>query len=281
MSPQILQRSGVGPGSRLQGLGIEVVADSPGVGEHMLEHRLLMVEYGLAAPLSDNPQFSGWRLIANVLRYYLTHDGPLAAGYGVAGAFARVLPDAATPDVEILLSPAVVVLEPSGAFHIDPRHSLQLFGYPLRSRSEGSIRIVSPDPQAPASLRPGYLTDPYDQRITVAMHRFIRRWMQQPAIAPLLAEEREPSASLQTDAQIIDAYRRVGQAGMHACGTCRMGDFPDAVLDPRLRVKGVEGVRVVDGSIMPAMVSSNTNAPIMACAWRAAELIAEDAKALA
>jgi choline dehydrogenase-like flavoprotein len=276
MSPQILQRSGIGPGARLQSLGIAPVTDNPGVGEHMLEHRLLMVDYGLNAPLSHNPQFSGWRLIANVLRYYLTHTGPLAAGYGVVGAFARVLPDAVTPDVEMLLSPAVVVMEPSGAFHIDPEHSVQLFGYPLRSRSEGSVRIASPDPRAPATIRKGYLTDPYDQRITVAMHRYIRRWMQQPAIAPLLGPEREPSASLQTDQQIIDAYRRQGQAGMHACGTCRMGDFPDAVLDPRLRVKGVEALRVVDGSIMPAMVSANTNAPIMAAAWRAAELIVED-----
>src|SRR5207253_8307510 len=99
-----------------------------------------------------------------------------------------------TPDVEILLSPAVAKPDGKGGFVADREHSLQMFGYPLRSRSEGWVRITSPDPRQPASIRAGYLTDPYDQRITVAMHRFIRRWMQQPAIAPLVGAEREPSA---------------------------------------------------------------------------------------
>jgi choline dehydrogenase-like flavoprotein len=276
MSPQILQRSGIGPGALLQGLGIEVLADSSGVGGHMLEHRLLMIEYGLREPLSHNREFEGVRLVGNVLRYWLTRKGPMAVAYGVAGAFARVLMDSTTPDVEILLSPLVAVPDGKGGFAIDPEHSLQLFGYPLRSRSEGSVRISSPDPMAAASIRASYLTDPYDQRVTVAMHPFIRRWMQQPAIAPLLTEEREPSRTLQTDEEIIAGYRRFGTAGLHACGTCRMGNFNDAVVDSHLRVKGVERLRVVDGSVMPAMVSANTNGPIMALAWRAAELIADD-----
>jgi choline dehydrogenase-like flavoprotein len=273
MSPQILQRSGVGPGGLLQDVGVEVVADSPGVGEHMLEHRLMMIEYDLLGPFSANAELRGPRLAANVLRYYLTRSGPLAAGYGAVGAFARVLPDAETPDVEILLSPVTARLDESGVFVPDPGNGIQMFGYPLRSRSEGRVRIASPDPAEPAKIRAGYLSDPYDQRITVAMHRYLRRWMQQPAMAGVVGPEREPSASLRTDAEIVDGYRRLGQAGMHACGTCRMGDFEDAVLDERLRVRGVEGLRVVDGSIMPTMVSANTNGPIMAAAWRAAELI--------
>lgn len=110
------------------------------------------------------------------------------------------------------------------------------------------------------------------------MYRFLRQWMAQPAIAGMVTDEREPGASLQSDDQILDAFRRQGQAGYHACGTCRMGDFADAVLDDRCRVKGVSGLRVVDGSIMPAMVSANTNGPIMASAWRAADLILEDAR---
>jgi choline dehydrogenase-like flavoprotein len=276
MSPQILQRSGIGQSALLQRLGIEILADSPGVGSHMLEHRLLMVEYGLREPLSHNRELEGVRLLRNVLRYWLTRKGPMAVAYGVVGAFARVLMESETPDIEILLSPLVGVPDGKGGFRIDPEHSLQLFGYPLRSRSEGSIRITSPDPMTAASIRASYLTDPYDQRVTVAMHRFLRRWMQQPAIAPLLTEEREPSRSLQTDEEIIAGYRRFGTAGLHACGTCRMGAFNDAVVDSRLRVRGVERLRVVDGSVMPAMVSANTNGPIMALAWRAAELIADD-----
>jgi choline dehydrogenase-like flavoprotein len=275
MTPQILQRSGVGPADHLQGLGIPIVANSPGVGAHMLEHRLLMIEYPLKAPLSQNLELRGSRLVGNLLRYGLTRGGPLATAYGVAGAFAKVLEESATPDVEVLLSPAVAIPDETGALRPDTEHSLQLFGYPLRSRSEGFVRIVSSDPAVPPQIRAGYLTDPYDQRITVAMHRFLRRWMQQPAIAPLVGPEREPSASLQTEAEIVQGYRRYGTPGLHACGTCRMGGFDDAVLDSRLRVKGVDGLRVADGSIMPTMVSANTNGPIMAVGWRAAEMITE------
>lgn len=275
MSPQILQRSGVGPGALLSALGIPVVADSPGVGEHLLEHRLLQMTYDIHGAHSDNDQLRGLKLVGNVLRYYLNGTGPMAAGYGSVGAFATVLPESTTPDIEILLSPAVALLNEKGALVPDRVHSLTLFGYPLRSRSEGSIHITSADPNAPARIRAGYLTDPYDCTVTVAMHRYLRSWMAQPALAPFIAGEREPTRSLQTDAEILDGFRRIGQAGYHACGTCRMGDFDDAVLDDRLRVKGVDGLRVVDGSIMPTMVSANTNGPIMASAWNAADIILE------
>jgi len=145
----------------------------------------------------------------------------------------------------------------------------------LRSRSEGSVRITGTDPLAPARIHAGYLTDPYDCAVTIAMHRFLRQWMSRPALAGVVTGEREPTRSLETDDEILDAFRRIGQAGYHACGTCRMGDFDDAVLDEKLRVRGVDGLRVVDGSIMPTMVSANTNGPIMASAWRAADLILE------
>lgn len=275
MSPQILQRSGVGDPALLAALGIPVVAASPGVGKHMLEHRLLSMLYGLRLPYSHNASLRGLRLVGNVLRYYLNGTGPMAAGYGTVGAFARVLPESLTPDIEILLSPAVALPDAKGNLVPDSDHSVTLFGYPLRSRSEGSVQITSRDPAAPASIRAGYLTDPYDCAVTVAMHRYLREWMRQPALAAIVAGERDPTLSLETDDEILRAFREIGQAGYHACGTCRMGDFPDAVLDDTLRVRGVAGLRVVDGSIMPAMVSANTNAPIMASAWRAAELILE------
>lgn len=275
MTPQILQRSGVGAAALLGELGIEVVHHSPGVGEHLLEHRLLMVQYDVNVPYSHNLHLRGPRLVANVLRYYLTRTGPMAVAYGTVGAFARVLPDAETPDVEILFSPVVVSPDAKGNLVPDPTHSIQLFGYPLRSRSEGWVRITSADPMQPAKIRAGYLSDPYDRAVTVAMHRYIRRWMQQPAIAPMVVGERDPTRSLQTDDEILEAFRRIGQAGYHACGTCRMGDFEDAVLDERLRVRGVDRLRVVDASIMPTMVSANTNGPVMASAWRAAALILE------
>lgn len=275
MSPQILQRSGVGGAGLLRELGIPVVADSPGVGEHMLEHRLLSMVYDITVPHSHNKELQGLRLVGNVLRYYLSRTGPMAAGYGNVGAFAKVLAESETPDIEILLSPAVAAPDAKGNMVADPVHSVTLFGYPLRSRSEGSVAITAADPAAPAKIRAGYLTDPYDCAVTVAMHRYLREWMSRPAIAPMIAREREPTASLHTDEEILDAFRRIGQAGYHACGTCRMGDFADAVLDEKLRVKGVGGLRVMDGSIMPTMVSANTNGPIMASAWNAADIILE------
>lgn len=275
MSPQILQRSGIGAASHLASLGIPVVIDSPGVGEHLLEHRLLSMLYDLKQPHSHNASLRGARLVGNVLKYYLSGKGPMAAGYGSVGGFARVLAESATADIEILLSPAVALPDAKGKMVTDPRHSVTLFGYPLRSRSEGWVRITSSDPSAPASIRAGYLTDPYDCAVSVAMHRYLREWMKRPALAAIVAGEREPTRSLETDDQILDAFRRMGQAGYHACGTCRMGDFADAVLDEKLRVRGTAGLRVMDGSIMPAMVSANTNAPIMASAWHAADLILE------
>lgn len=275
MSPQILQRSGVGAAALLRSLGIPVVANSPGVGEHMLEHRLLMMQFDIGVPYSHNAELRGLRLVANVLRYYLTGKGPMAAGYGTVGAYATVLPESKTPDIEVLLSPAVAMPDAKGKLAPDPVHSVTLFGYPLRSRSEGRIAITSADPAQPATIEAGYLTDPYDCAVTLAMHRFLRRWMTHPLMGAMGVSEREPTRSLETDEEILAAFRQIGQAGYHACGTCRMGDFDDAVLDEKLRVKGVSGLRVVDGSIMPTMVSANTNGPIMASAWRAADLILE------
>ena len=275
MSPQILERSGVGDAALLRALNIPVVANSPGVGEHMLEHRLMMMQFDLKGAYSHNRDLQGLRLIANVLRYYLTRSGPMAVGYGTVGAFATVLPESKTSDIEILLSPAVATPNAKGDMIADRGHSLSLFGYPLRSRSEGYVHIASADPAQPPHIRAGYLTDPYDCAVTVAMHGYLRSWMARPALAAIVGDEREPTRSMRTANEILDGFRRLGLAGYHACGTCRMGDFDDAVLDEKLRVRGVDRLRVVDGSIMPAMVSSNTNAPIMASAWYAADLILE------
>ncbi len=278
-SPPILQRSGVGAAEHLRGLGLEVVHDSPDVGRHMLEHRLLMMQYTLLKRGSQNPEFRGWRLYRNALRYGLMRSGPLAAGSYEVAAFARTDAEDPMPDVEILMAPYSLGLNSAGQVTTAEGHSIHLFGYPLRSRSEGDVMIVSPDPKAPARIRPNYLADPYDQATTVRMFHYIRRWVRQPALAGLVGEEVTPGPSLQSDEDIIAAFREKGQAGYHACGTCRMGRDARAVLDGELRVRGVDGLRVVDGSFMPTMVSCNTNGPIIASAWRAADLILGGANA--
>jgi choline dehydrogenase len=275
VSPQILERSGIGNAAHLQGLGIPVIADSPGVGEHLLEHLCMMYNYDLSVPYSHNYEVRGVRLAANVLRYYLAGTGPMTTAFSMVGAFAPVLPGSTTPDIEILLSQVVGDAGADGKIVSERRHSISVCAYPCRSRSEGSVHITSSDPAQPGRIRAGYLTDPYDREVTVAMHRFVRKWMQQPAIAPMVAGDREPMRSAETDEEILAAARATGSAGNHAAGTCRMGNSAGAVLDERLRVRGVERLRVVDGSIMPTMVSANPNGAIMASAWRAAELILE------
>jgi choline dehydrogenase len=271
-SPVILQRSGIGPAAHLKSIGVPVIHDSPRIGANLLEHRLLMMEYGLTKPISSNSEYRGVKAILNGIRYYLTRKGPLASGSYEVGAFVRTTPELTRPDVEILMAPYSFGVNANGEVGINEGHGMHLFGYPLRSRSAGTIMARSADPMAPAIIHPNYLSDPYDQAVTVAMFRYMRRWLAQPAIACLLTEEIAPGPSVETDAEIIDAFRTRGQAGYHACGTVAMGG-PDAPLDPQMRVRGIDNLRVVDGSILPTMVSANTNGPIMAMGWRAAQII--------
>lgn len=273
-SPQLLERSGIGDAARLRELGIPVMQESPGVGENLLEHRLLMMQYELLAPLSQNLEFRGWRLALNAVRYAFSRTGPLSTGTYDVGAFVKTLPDVERPDAEILMAPYSLGYTHKGAVTTDSTHSMHMFGYPLRSRSRGSVHIRSPRPSESALIRPNYLSDPYDQEVTLAMFRLMRRWVRQPSLQKIIGEEILPGPDVADDASILRAFRAKGTAGYHACGTARMGG-PDAVVDPNLRVRGVSALRVVDGSIMPAMVSANTNGPIMAIGWRAAELIHE------
>lgn len=273
-SPTILQRSGVGPAAPLGALGIALVHDSPRIGRNLLEHRLLMMHYRLARPLSLNRELAGWRLLRNGLRYVLNRSGPLAAGSYDIGAFIRTRPELDRPDVELLMAPYGYGFDPDGMPVLPRDHSFHMFGYPLRSRSRGSILIRSADPAVPAAIRPNYLSDAYDREVTVAMFRFMRRLVAQAPLAEVVSAEIAPGPGVESDADIVDAFRTRGHSGFHACGTVAMGG-PDAPLDERLCVRGVANLRVVDGSIMPTMVSANTNGPIMAIAWNAADMIRE------
>ena len=273
ISPQILQRSGVGNAAHLRDFDIPVVADAPGVGENMLEHRLLMMHYRLNAPLSVNVQLGGWRIGLSALRYALGRKGPLAAGSYDVGAFFKSDPALPRPDCELLVAPYGYLIGPDGQTLVPDYPSFHMFGYPLRSRSKGSVQIVSSDPDVPAAIVPNYLSDPYDQSVTVAMFRWLRALAAQSMLSEVITEELSPGLEVSTDEDIVTTYRTRGQAGYHACSTVRMGSEADAPLDQKLRVKGTTSLRVVDGSSLPAMPSCNTNGPIMALAWRAAEIM--------
>jgi choline dehydrogenase-like flavoprotein len=276
ISPLILQRSGIGAAELLRSLGISVISDQPGVGAHLLEHRLLMMHYRLNKPLSVNPQLRSWRAALSALRYVFGRHGPLAAGSYDVGAFFKTDSALSRPDCELLMAPYGYLFNPDGTVAVPDFHSFHMFGYPLRSRSEGSIHIAGVDPKNPPIIIPNYLSDAYDQQITVAMFHFLRALVARPPMAEVIAEELAPGAAVQSPAEIIEAFRTRGQAGYHACSTVRMGTDAASPLDARLRVKGTSHLRIVDGSALPSMPSSNTNGPIMAVSWRAAGIILDD-----
>jgi choline dehydrogenase len=153
---------------------------------------------------------------------------------------------------------------------------MQITGYPLRPESQGTVTIGSADPLEAPKIRPNYLSVELDQRISIAALRYIRRLYATPPLAGLVGAETLPGPGVERDDEILDAIRRTGQAVMHCAGTCRMGGDAASVVDERLRVRGVVGLRVVDCSVMPTLVSGNTNAAVMAIAWRAASMILAD-----
>lgn len=235
-SPAILQRSGVGDPKLLLPLGIDVVAANVEVGEHLLEHRTLMLHYDLADQLSENREYRGIRLIGNALRYAMARTGPMAAPpYPVAGFF-RSRPGLDRPDTEIIFAPFVTQMLEKGP-QTERQPSFHVFSYPARSRSRGSVRIASRNPADMPRIRPNYLSDPYDREVTISGYRFTIAWMRQPEIAGLIARERSPVTEIETDEDIIKYYREAGTSTYHSCGTCRMGSSSDAVLDARLQVR--------------------------------------------
>lgn len=276
-SPQLLQLSGIGPANLLSNLGIPLIQDSPGVGGNMLEHRLLSFQFRIRRG-GYNRRLRGVGLLASVLQYALQRRGPLSTGAYQVGGFVKLHPEEARPDAELLMGPYSVDLAGKGmTMEADP--GLRIISFPLRPRSQGSVRIRSADPRDAPSIQPNYLADPYDRDISVRSAHFIRKLASQPALADIMVGEQWPGARMADDDAIVAAYRERGVAGMHASSTCRMGLDRLAVVDPRLRVHGVQGIRVMDCSVLPSMVSGNTNGPVMAMAWNAADIILEDARA--
>jgi choline dehydrogenase len=277
-SPKLLQLSGIGPAALLSQHGIEVKVDAPGVGRNMREHRLLAMQFRLRQGPSRNGDFAGWKLFVNAARYLMFKSGVMASSTHDVAAFVRTRLGLDRPDAQLVMAP--FSMDPSvpnmAAFEKQP--GFQVFGYPLRPTSEGTLEIRSNDPTVPPLLRPNYLSTDYDREVSVGIARFIRRLAAQPALAPFVGDETLPGSAVASKEDLLAAFAQQGQAGYHVTGTCKMGNDQLAVVDDRLRVRGVAGLRVMDLSILPAMLSGNTNGPVMAMAWRASELILEDKK---
>ena len=271
-SPAILQRSGVGCGALLARLGIPVVADRPMVGANLTEHCALAMQWRLRRQLSLNPQFSGWRLVFNGVRYYLTRTGPLAsAAYDMLGLFITQA-KSFRPDAQMIAAPFSID-KSKAKLAMEHEPGMQIAVYPLRPRARGKVEITSADPEALPQATLDFFAEPEDRTSMVAAVRFARRLAEQSALAPLISHEIRPGPAAESDEAIIDAYRSMGTTAYHAAGTCRMGNDIDSVVDPLTQVRGTQGLHVVDLSIAPFIPAGNTFAPVMALAWRGAELI--------
>ena len=275
-SPAILQRSGVGPADVLAAAGVELVADRPGVGGNLREHRAMVMQWKVRDELSFNADHAGLRLLGNIARYYLTGGGLLAAATYEIGAWFNTRAGLDRPDGQFLLAPYSFDYA-KGALTTESFGGMQICAYYLRPRSTGSVKITSSDPAILPRIVANYHSDPEDRAAMIAVARFAREFVRQAPLADKVFEETRPGSDFKSDDEIIAAYDRFGNGAYHASGTCRMGLDEDAVVDDRLRVRGIDGVRVIDTSILPFLVAGNTAGPAMAMSWRAADLILADA----
>ena len=274
-TPQLMQLSGLGPAPLLREHGIDVIADLAGVGADLQDHYHARMVYRCRQPVGINDLLAKkHRGLMAGLRYALTRKGLLAMGAAYAGGFFRTNEAAATPDVQchIMLF--------SGDTIAPPLHSFSGISCPLvvlRPESRGTVRIKSADPREPPAIAPRYLTAAKDRDALVAGLRALRGIMAAPALAPFIDAEHDPGPACASDDDLLDFARRKGSTVYHPTSTCRMGDDSAAVVDARLRVRGIANLCVVDASIMPALVSGNTNAATIMIGEKGADMILEDA----
>jgi choline dehydrogenase len=273
-SPHLLQRSGVGPAALLAAHDVPVVVDSPGVGENLHDHLQIRMQYRVHGVRTLNERVhSVWGKAAMGLEYLLFRRGPLTMPPSQLGAFARSSPDEATPDLEWHVQP--LSLDKFG----DPLHAFPAITPSvcnLRPTSRGWVRFRSPDPDVYPEIRLNYLSSDADRAVAVRAMRETRRIMAAAALARYRPEEFRPGAAVSSEDGLARAAGELGTTIFHPVSTCRMGHDPMAVVDDRLRVRGVERLRVVDASIMPRITSANTNGPTMMIAEKAARMILQD-----
>ncbi len=269
-SPRLLQLSGIGPADHLRDLGIPVVFDQPNVGANLQDHVDLFVIAECSGPHTYDrfakPHLSAWA----ALQYLLTRKGPVASSLFETGGFWYADPNARSPDIQLHLGlgsgiEAGVAAMPQGGVTLNSAH--------LRPRSRGTVRLASADPLAAPLIDPNYWADPHDREMSIRGLKLARDIMRQDALKPYVLAERLPGPAVQTDADYFNYACAHAKTDHHPAGTCRMGADPHAVVDPQLRFNGIAGLRVVDASIMPSVVSSNTNAATIMIAEKAADMI--------
>jgi len=275
-SPQLLQLSGIGPAALLGEHGIPLLHDSPGVGENLQDHLQIRLIFEATRP-TTNDRLNSWHGQAALgLQWLFYRSGPLAVGINQGACFMRALPgESATPDTQFHV--ATLSADMAGG-KVHPFSGMTLSVCQLRPESRGHIRIRSTDSLVPPEMQPNYLATELDRRSTVAAMKAARAIAASAAMRPYVRREVKPGPEAHDDAALLEYCRNHGATIFHPSGTCKMGNDPMAVLDARLRVRGVQALRVVDGSAMPTLVSGNTNAPVVMMAEKAADMIREDAR---
>jgi len=274
-SPQLLMLSGIGPQDHLKDMGIDLVHHLPGVGQHLQDHPTVHV--AIENPSAESYAISAKalpRILASPLKYLTNRTGMLASNVAECGGF-LCTDGSGRPDIQITFLVGLKI----DARAIPRRHGYMALIQLLRPKSAGSVRLASNRPEDKPVIDPNFFADPYDMKTLIAGFREARRIFAQPALAAMTGAEIEPGAQYQSDAEIDAALRKIVNTAYHPTGTCKMGPDSDpmAVVDGRLRVRGVAGLRVVDASVMPEIISGNTSAPTMMIAERAARFILEDA----
>jgi len=274
-SPQLLQLSGVGPSALLERHGIRLVHEAPGVGEDLQDHFYVRTFWRCTRPITLNDDMaSWWRQLGIGLRYVLQRRGPLTVSAGYAAAFVRTRPGLTRPDAQIYFI-NFSTAKRGGVLH--PFSGFTLSLSQLQAESRGSVRIRSADPKVPPVIHYNYLSSENERRTMVEGLKFLRRLAGTAPLSGYVAEEFQPGPRVQSDADWLAYGRETGDTVFHPTSTCRMGEDARAVVDARLRVRGLEGLRVIDASVMPSVVSGNTIAAVYAIAEKGADLVRADA----
>ena len=276
-SPQLLEVSGIGQGELLKQHGIEVLADSPNVGENMQDHFMYGMQWRLkpgTPSINSTTYFPG--IISEVFKFLFMRKGLLTFSVAHAAAFLKSDPGVPRPDIEFQMMAGTMdidKLNESQKMRMEKKPGITCAVAQIRPESRGTIHIKSADPNTHPAIRPNYLSHPKDVEISIAALRWGRKMAEQPSLAPIIDHEIYPGPDLQTDEQLEEFCRIAGSNLYHVVGTCRMGGDEQSVVDPELRVRGVEGLRVADASVMPHITSGNTNAACVMIGEKASDLI--------
>lgn len=275
-SPQLLECSGIGDPEVLTRAGITPHVELPGVGNNYIDHFCTRMNWRVRLPVTLNELSRGPRLGLAIAQYYLRSTGILTLGTGLAYGFVRTMPGLSGPDVQYFFMHASYAN--AAERKLDRKPGMTIGVTQLRPQSRGTIHISSPDPSKPPTIRPNFLDSQADRDCMVAGMRIARTIVEQPAMERYRGAERSPGPDCQSYDQWLDFARSNGQTIYHASGTCRMGADADAVVDPSLSVRKLRGLRVVDASVMPTIVSGNTQAAVLMIAEKAADMILEAAR---